>query len=235
MSAQEQSGPGDRIRRLLVTGGSSGLGASVVSLALARGFRVAVLDRRATEATAFFEADLSDTAQTAEATAAALSSLGGLDALVLCAGVNRPGTFEESDAATMEFVMRVNLVGNAQVARIALPELVANRGHLVTIGSTHGRRGFANQSAYCASKFAVAGWMQCLAIELRGRVAVSTVMPGGMRTGFFDDRPQELVPDPAVLLDPGTVARGVLFCLEQPPQAAIRELVMTDVAATDWP
>jgi short-subunit dehydrogenase len=82
----------------------------------------------------------------------------------------------------------------------------------------------------------VVGFTRALAAELAGKVGVTLIIPGGMRTRFFDDRTEQYKPGAdAVLNDPANVAEAVLFALRQPAGCAIRELVVAAETETSYP
>jgi NAD(P)-dependent dehydrogenase (short-subunit alcohol dehydrogenase family) len=193
-----------------------------------------VIDRREVEDESVL-ADLSEVDQTDAAVKEAISRLGGLDNIVLSAGLNSPGLLAETDMHTVAAIVRVNLIGTMIAARAAIPDLLRSAGRLVFIGSTVSRRGNRGHAAYAASKFGVAGLMESLGYELRGRVGLTLVSPGAMDTALFENRSQEWMPDPALMMTPATVAAAVMFALEQPPGVSIRELVITHDNAPDWP
>ena len=70
------------------------------------------------------------------------------------------------------------------VVRAALPSLLEAGGKVVTVASTLGLRALPDASAYCASKFGVVGFTRALALEMAGRVGVTLLIPGGMRTAW---------------------------------------------------
>jgi NADP-dependent 3-hydroxy acid dehydrogenase YdfG len=73
-------------------------------------------------------------------------------------------------------------------------------------------------------------------VELAGQVGVTMLIPGGMRTAFFDGRPDQYKPGPdADLADPASIAAAVLFALGQPVGCEIRELVVTPPTEPSWP
>lgn len=234
----EQSHQGSlRGARILVTGGSSGLGAAVVEAAAAQGAQPIVVDRQ--EAPAGVRgviADLSVREEAEDAVARAVREAGGLDAVVCAAGMDRCGELSEVPAEEWERVLRVNLLGTAAVVRAALPHLLESHGRVVTVASTLGLRGAAGATAYCASKFGVIGFSRALAAELKGRVGVTTLIPGGMDTPFFDDRPEEYKPqDRSTLNRPSDVARSVVFALSQPRGCEVRELLVAGSMEDSWP
>src|SRR4051794_36940671 len=121
---------------VLVTGGSSGLGAAVVEAVQAAGGLPIVLDRRKpSPGTAWEEVDLAD-GRTVERTVARIAARQPLDAVVTAAGIDSCGRLEDVPAEQWELVTRVNLFGIAAVVRAALPALTARRGRIVTVAST---------------------------------------------------------------------------------------------------
>jgi NAD(P)-dependent dehydrogenase (short-subunit alcohol dehydrogenase family) len=219
----------------VVTGGASGLGAAVAAALAKRGRRVVVLDRRPPAAGDHELVDLADSAAAEQAVAAA-SRRGPIDAVVTAAGVDVPGGLGDTPRETWERVVAVNLLGTAAVIRAALPDLERTHGRVVTVASTLGLRALPEATAYCASKFGVVGLSRALAAELAGRVGVTMLIPGGMRTAFFDGREERYRPgEDAQLNDPAHVAEAVCFALEQPPGCELRELVVTPSTEPSWP
>jgi NADP-dependent 3-hydroxy acid dehydrogenase YdfG len=133
-------------------------------------------------------------------------------------------------------VIFVNLLGTVSVVRAALPYLKESRGRVVTVASTLGKRALPEASAYCASKFGVVGFSSALAAETGGEIGVTTLIPGGMKTRFFDDRPEQYKPqDDSKLNDPANVAQAVLFVLSQPAGCEVRELLICPAEEGSWP
>ena len=222
-------------KRLLLTGGATGLGRAIAEQATTAGFDVVVLDRKPSPHSRQIIVDLQDTAAAGAATDAAVAELGGLDALVLCAGINRPERFEHQDFAAWKSVVEVNVLGNAAVTRAALSALKSSHGRIVGIGSTASRRLVQGMSAYGTSKHAFTAFLHAVALEEMGNLGVSIVHPGVMDTGFFEGRPAEYVPPAAQRLNPSHVANAVMFCLSQPANVAVRDMFITDAVSYDWP
>ena len=224
--------------RVLVTGGASGLGAAVVQAVLQAGGTPVVLDRDLREVSAVkaIEVDVADRNAVTAAVQQAAEMMGGLDAVVTAAGIDRCGLLEDVPAEDWEQVIFVNLLGTVSVVRAALPYLKASRGRVVTVASTLGKRALPEASAYCASKFGVVGFSHALAAESGTEIGVTTLIPGGMKTRFFDDRAEQYKPqDDSRLNDPANVARAVLFALSQPPGCEVRELLICHAEEGSWP
>jgi NAD(P)-dependent dehydrogenase (short-subunit alcohol dehydrogenase family) len=225
--------------RVLITGGGSGLGASIAEAIGAAGGVPIVLDRDISavpSSVTCYQADVADGRATEGVVARAAEDAGGLDAVVTAAGSDRPAPFGAVDGDAWEQVVRVNLFGTAAVVRAALPHLEASHGRIVTVASSLALKAVPDATAYCASKFGVLGFSRALAAELRGRVGLTTLIPAGMRTHFFDSRDEQYKPtDDSRLNDPANVAQAVLFALGQPEGCEVRELVICHELEDSWP
>jgi NAD(P)-dependent dehydrogenase (short-subunit alcohol dehydrogenase family) len=222
---------------VLVTGGSGGLGAAVVTAAAKDGWDPYVVDLRPPAAgVPWVACDLADTRAAEAATREVCGRAGRLDAVVTAAGVDVPGRLGDLPGETWERVVAVDLLATAAVVRAALPALERSRGAVVTVASTLGLRAVGDATAYCAAKFGVVGFTRALAAELAGAVGVTLLLPGGMRTGFFDGRQERYRPGPeAALNDPANVAAAAMFALQQPPGCAVRELLVCPDREPSYP
>jgi NAD(P)-dependent dehydrogenase (short-subunit alcohol dehydrogenase family) len=229
--------PDDPLGTVLITGGASGLGAAVAEAVAAEGGTPVVLDLQPPpDGIAFRRVDLARPRDAEAAVRAVIEDFGGLDAVVTAAGTDACGDILDVDPDAWDRVIAVNLLGTAAVVRAALPALQAARGRVVTVASTLGLRALPAATAYCASKFGVVGFTRALASELGDRVGVTLLLPGGMRTRFFDDRPEEFKPAADQLLnDPADVARTVVFALRQPAGCELRELLVAPAGEPSWP
>lgn len=196
-------------KRVLVTGGSRGIGWSAVRAFLDAGAHVA-LNGRTSESTAAGIAALGDpqgivpapgdvgTASGCEAiVGTALQGLGGLDVLVNNAGIAREARIEDSDEALWDDTLDVNLKGTFFCSRAALQALRATRGNIVNLASDAGLMGNPNLSVYCASKGGVVNMTRAMALELAPAVRVNCVCPGYVDTDMVRRDGIELADDPA--------------------------------------
>jgi len=222
---------------VLVTGGAGGLGAAVVGAVISAGGKPYVLDiRPPADGITSVTVDLADTAAAEQAARELVDHAGGVDAVVTAAGIDIPGRLEDVTTADWERVVKVDLLAPAAVVRACLPSLVERRGHVVTVASTLGLRALSDATAYCAAKFGMVGFTRALAAELAGQVGVTLLVPGGMRTNFFDGRTEQYKPGPdANLNDPANVAASVVFALSQPPGCTIREMIVTPDVEPSYP
>jgi NAD(P)-dependent dehydrogenase (short-subunit alcohol dehydrogenase family) len=222
---------------VFVTGGASGLGAAVAAAVARGGGTPAVIDLvRPPADVAHAVADLADSAAAVGAVDYLVSRVGPPSAVVTAAGIDACGPLDAVDVDAWERVVRVNLFGTAAVVRACLPHLMERRGTVVTVASTLGLKAVGDATAYCASKFGVVGFTRALATELAGRVGVTLLIPGGMRTAFFDGRAEQYRPGPdADLTDPRQVADVVVHALRQPVGCEVREIVVASSTEPSWP
>jgi 2-dehydro-3-deoxy-L-rhamnonate dehydrogenase (NAD+) len=222
---------------VVVTGGASGLGAAVAQAVAGAGGTPVVLDLDAPAGGLEHGiVDLSDPRAAEAAVREVAERHGGLGAVVTAAGTDACGDLADVDPAAWDRVVLVNLLGTVAVVRAALPYLEAVHGRVVTVASTLGLRALPAATAYCASKFGVVGFTRALATEVGERVGVTLLLPGGMRTRFFDGRDEQFQPGAdAVLQDPADVADTVLFALTRPPGSEVRELIALPPGEPSWP
>jgi NAD(P)-dependent dehydrogenase (short-subunit alcohol dehydrogenase family) len=222
---------------VIVTGGASGLGAAVTHAVHEAGGTPVVLDlQRPANGFAAHMVDLADTRAAEAAVDAVAQEHGDLRGVVTAAGIDACGQLGDVAGAAWERVVAVNLLGTAAVVRAALPHLERSGGRVVTVASTLGLKAVSDATAYCASKFGVVGFTRALAAETAGRVGVTLLIPGGMRTHFFDGRPQQYKPGPdANLAEPWEIAQAVVFALGRPAGVELREIVMAADTEPSWP
>jgi 3-oxoacyl-[acyl-carrier protein] reductase len=245
MSDLAESGPRDLSGQVaVVTGAGSGVGrATAIALAKA-GLVPALLSRThadlAQTAAAIADAggrsllvptDVTDELAVDAAFARAASELGGIDVVVLAAGIGRFGPIDSYALDDWKATLATNLTGPFLCARAAIPYLRERRGGaLIAISSGAGKQGYANLGAYSASKFGLMGLMQSLAQEVGDDgIKVSTVVPGSILTPFagrsIEEKRMASESDPGKkYLEPEDVAGAVLYLLRQPRRTWTQEL-----------
>jgi len=190
-------------RRILVTGGASGIGAAAAKLLSTQGARVAVLDRETTAGPASFVADVTDETAVAAAVDAAAGVLGGLDGLVNCAGISVTAPVETMALDQWRRVIDINLTGTFLVTRAVIPHIrLAGGGTIVTIASASGLLpSSVGSAAYGASKAGVDMFMKYLAKEVAPSIRVNSVCPGMVETPMLAEAMRGI--------DPAAVQAGV--------------------------
>jgi meso-butanediol dehydrogenase / (S,S)-butanediol dehydrogenase / diacetyl reductase len=185
-----------RPRAVLVTGGGSGIGAAVARMLTAAGSRVAVCGRRADALRAVaaetgalgLVCDVADAGQVARVVETVAGELGGLDGLVLNAGVIAPGGVADLSPADWSAMVSVNLTGAFLVARAALPHLRAGRGAVVSVASVAALRAAGGMGGYAATKAGLAMLTQSLAVDhAHEGLRANVVCPGWTITEMADE------------------------------------------------
>ncbi|MBK5227800.1 MAG: SDR family oxidoreductase [Actinobacteria bacterium] len=162
---------------------------------------------------------------------------GGIDILVVNAGVGASGPFLDLPSEDMEEMIDVNVKGTLYSIRAALPHLLRSESaDIVTVASEAGRRGLPLEAVYCSSKFAQVGLMRSLDHELREQgVRCTSVCPGGVATDFAmgHGRTPDM-PELAGMMSPEDVAEAVLFTLTRPRNHRILEMAFRPVSEPAW-
>lgn len=176
-------------RRIWIIGASAGIGEALALALAAEGARLilsardaAALDRLARDigGAEVLPLDLSVPGAMAQA-AASLGPTAPLDAVIATAALYEPGCVADMDPASAEHMVRVNLLGMFEIARLA-PPLLRTGGQLVLFGSVAGYIGLPGGQPYSATKAAVNNIAETLAVELAPRVDVRLVCPGFVET-----------------------------------------------------
>ena len=166
--------------RIVLTGAAGGIGTAAVEGLRAHGAQVAGIDARPADGVLL--ADLTDAGQAREAMAEAARQLGGIDTLVNGAGIGVPqdaGDFPDAEARR---VVEVNFFGAWNATAAAMPELLAAGGHVVNVLSGMAVVSLPFGAAYAASKRALEAYSSALRMEYAGRLRVTALYPGYVRT-----------------------------------------------------
>ncbi|MFC4821380.1 SDR family NAD(P)-dependent oxidoreductase [Dokdonella ginsengisoli] len=229
--------------KAVITGGASGLGFAVAKHLVARGGAVALLDvndekgqaaaRELGSAAKYFRADVTSEEGVAATLAQAQDALGGLNAVISCAGVLGAGRVLGKEGpmplSTFATTVTINLIGSFNVAKAAANLMQHNaagedgeRGVIVNTASIAAYEGQIGQAAYSASKGGVVGLTLPMAREFaRIGVRVMTIAPGVFHTPMVDGMPEQVyqslcaqVPYPSRLGKPEEYADTVAFILQ---------------------
>jgi short-subunit dehydrogenase len=216
--------------RILVTGASSGIGAALGPMLAERGAIVGLVARRADRLDAVLAeceaagpgrghrrwvVDLSDTAAAAQVGRDAWDAFGGLDAIVNNAARPMRRSVTRLDLDTIDAVMRTNFYGPVASTLAVLPRMLErDHGVIVNVSSTGGRMGIPNEAAYAASKFALSGWTESMAMDLWSTgVEVRLITPGAIATEIWDQPDNDPAPYDGPMEPPATVAAAICDAL----------------------
>jgi NADP-dependent 3-hydroxy acid dehydrogenase YdfG len=219
----------------IVTGASSGIGASTVRKLRAEGVRVAGGARRVEriDADVALPLDVTDEESARAFVEAAVDELGGVDILFNNAGLALGRyPFWESTPEDEATVLHTNVDGVLRITRLCLPH-VRDGGHIVFMGSVAGRQAYQNAASYVSAKFGLRGFVYALREDLLGRpIRITTVDAGLVETEFSVVRFRGDVEAAAKVYEgvdpvtPDEVADCVLFALTRPLHMNLDEIVI---------
>ncbi|HEX5436544.1 MAG TPA: SDR family oxidoreductase [Gemmatimonadaceae bacterium] len=222
--------------RVLVTGGSSGIGRATAKRLIDAGARVAICGRnaealdRAAQATGAvpIRADVSQESEVTSLVARVVSELGGYDTLINNAGFGRYAPLVDTTVEDFRGVWETNVLGAMLVARESARHFISERrGNIVNIGSTSGQRAGANGSSYSASKFALAGLSQVWRAELRQYgIRVMHVNPSEVLTEFRKHSGRPSQPENPTKLHGEDIADVIVDLLALPDRGFVPEVTV---------
>jgi NAD(P)-dependent dehydrogenase (short-subunit alcohol dehydrogenase family) len=234
----------------VITGATSGIGRETALEFVKAGARVVVAGRREErlrELAAEIEArggdvlavrtDVSAQAQVESLIEQTIARFGRIDTLVNNAGVGLAAKFADQSLEDFRRVMEVNFWGAVYACKAAVPRMKTQPagGVIINVSSILGRRGMPYETAYCASKFALAGFSESLRVELMSeKIDVSTIFPGAVETEIFETAENQTgVAFPNVL--PKFPARQMARIIVQDARTPQPEIVMAlDALAIDF-
>lgn len=224
-------------RTAIVTGASRGIGAAVAHALGAEGVNLGLASRSGDNlgigGAVAVAADVRDPAALEALATQTAERFGGIDILVVNAGVGSYGPFLELPAEELEDMIDTNVKGALYAVRAVLPHLLrSDAADLVTLASVAGLRGLPLEAVYCASKFAQVGLTRALDHELREQgVRCTNVAPGGVATDFAMGRGRTPdMPELEGMMSPEDVAEAVLFVLTRPRSHRVLDLSFRPVS-----
>ena len=214
--------------RVLLTGASAGIGASLAPMLAERGATLALCGRdphkldtvaaRCTDLGATvrtYRVDLADPGVAEALVGTVVGDLGGIDVLVNNAGSPMRRRVQSLTVEELQRTMATNFESPARMAMAALPGMIErDRGVIVNVSSFGGRAGIPAEAAYCASKFALCGWSESLAMDLwHTGVSVRLIVPGAIDTDIWDRPGNDAAHFSGDLEPPETVAAGIVAAI----------------------
>src|SRR5436305_6190229 len=220
----------------VVSGGGSGLGREIALELARRGYDLALLGRRQEpleetlklsrqrDRCLILPCDVRDAVALERCAEEIRARWGAADLLVPAAGVTSIAPVEETSPDDFAAIVDTNLTGVFLLIRALLPAMKKRgRGWIIPLLSVAAKRGFAGWSAYCASKWGLAGLVAALREELQGSgVRISALYPGATDTPIWEGMPGAW--DRGAMVRPGEVARAVAWALAADPGTLVEEI-----------
>jgi 3-oxoacyl-[acyl-carrier protein] reductase len=239
-------------RTALVTGASRGIGFGIALRLAEEGFRTAIIgrNRRRIEEAAKEITEISGTQSLAvvgdvsvwsdcvAAVEKVVKEFGAIDVLVPNAGMGIIGSVAESEPSDWAMMMQTNYLGTAHIVKAALPTMQKQgSGDVIAIVSAGGTKGYPEWSGYCATKWAVMGFMESFAQEVITQgIRVSTLCPGGVDTAFWDDLNKDInragSTGRSKLMSPADVAEMVMLQINLPRNVMLKNALF--FPTTEW-
>ncbi|MEW5764576.1 MAG: SDR family oxidoreductase [Acidobacteriota bacterium] len=225
---------------VLVTGATSGIGEAAARELAGRRHTVVLSGRDRARIVALerelsakglrvvaIPGDLALETDAREVVAESLKTFGEVHALVHAAGVFQVSRLEDTSSDVFRAVLDANLTALHHLLRHLLPHFYARgRGHVVAIGSVASRRAFPLETAYCAAKWGLSGFLEALRLEGRERgLKVTLVNPGPTATPIWSAYPGKAPLDR--MLRPEDVAQVAAFALDLPENVLLEEVTVT--------
>lgn len=175
---------------VVITGGSDGIGRSLVDLLMGMGAKVATCGRNQDKLYDLqvkysgmplhtLVADVSNLNDCKNFITSTLNTFGGIDILINNAGISMRALIKDAEIDVLIKVMEINFYGTVYCTKLALNSIIERKGTIVGVSSIAGFRGLPGRSGYSASKFAVNGWLESIRTELMDDgVNVMWVSPG---------------------------------------------------------
>lgn len=229
------------MKRILITGASSGIGAAAARLLHAQGHTLTLTARNETKLATLaqelgdrvhtYTCDVRDYDRVRHVVTQARLAMGGLDVLVNNAGLGYFDPLAEGKIEQWHDTIDTNVKGVLNVLHAALPYLIDHKGHVVNLGSVASHQVFPNSGVYCASKWAVLAISESLRTELADKVKVTTISPGAVNTPFIDTTTNtDLLKDYKSYFAKGLpverIAEAIRTAIETPDDSVISEIIV---------
>jgi short-subunit dehydrogenase len=220
------------LNKILVTGVSSGIGYALSERVLNKNNHAVIgLARRADQVFQHYENYTGVTADFAKP--AILESLfkilaknnPDIKTIILSAGAGKFGEIEQLSFDDFQKLININFLSQALLVKHLMPVIKKNSGKILVIGSESALSGARKGSAYCASKFAMRGFVQCIRQELRqSGASVSLINPGLVNTDFFNDLDFSPHPDLGSSININEITHILNHLIEVPNTCVVEEL-----------
>ena len=229
---------------VLITGASSGIGASAVKTICGAGHNIVGFARREDKLEGLkadcdglsgtflpFNGDVKIDEDLDRVVDFMIENLGSVDVVIPNAGLGHFNPLEEGTMDEWRSMVDVNVTGVLKTINATLPHLLSSKGHLVNIGSLASRQVFANSGVYCATKHFVLAMSESIRIEFSDKIAVTTINPGAVNTEFIGHTTNEALkseykPRFDSGMSPDFIAAAILEAIEAGGRGVYSEITL---------
>jgi NADP-dependent 3-hydroxy acid dehydrogenase YdfG len=229
------------MKNILITGASSGIGASTARLLHAKGFRLGLMARSTDKLNALaselgdrclvLTCDVTRYEEVQNAIHKFMDAFGVIDVLINNAGLGYFDTLVGGKIEEWHTMVDVNVKGVLNCIHVALPSLIEARGLVINLGSLASHQVFPNSGVYCATKHALIAISDSLRLELPDKLRVTTISPGSVDTPFINSTSNEQMLEQykdyfAAGLRPEMIAKQILHAIESSEGGVISEIII---------
>jgi short-subunit dehydrogenase len=225
-------------KRILITGANRGIGREISNSLAALGHEIVAVARDEQllrtladeNGCTFISADLMRSDEIERIATWFEKNNKTIDTLIHCAGIARVGKISEMSWNAWQEVMAINLTAPFYLSRVMMP-YITQPGHIIFINSTAGLQTFPEWGAYCASKSGLKALADTLRQEVKeNKIRVTSLYPASTDTALHDDLPYNWNRKKMLKVD--TIARAVVYCLEQPENVTINSIELENFKGT---
>lgn len=228
------------MKKILITGASSGIGLATAKLLHASGHEVFLI-ARSSEKLADIKSQLGERAHVATVdvvnyesvkslAAEVLTKMGSVDVLINNAGLGYFDPLVDGKIEEWHEMFDINVKGLLNCIHVFLPHLIESKGHIINLGSVASHFVFPNSGVYSATKHAVFAISESIRTELPDKVRVTTISPGSVNTPFIDSTTNEKLLAEyknyfAAGMSADWIAETIRFAVEAPASAVVSEII----------
>jgi NADP-dependent 3-hydroxy acid dehydrogenase YdfG len=229
------------MKNVIITGGSSGIGAATATMLIEKGHRVHLMGRNQNNLSAlqkelgdlctYTVGDVRNIEDCQTTFDDAKKNMGHVDVLINNAGLGIFDPLKEAKLHDWHEMVDTNIKGVLNMIHLSLGELIERKGHVINLGSVASHNVFANSGIYCATKHAVLAISESLKVEHGKHIRITTLCPGAVNTPFIhvtknEELLKEYVPNFEKGLDPKDIAAQMVYAIEAPAGVNISEIII---------
>lgn len=217
------------MKKVIITGGSDGLGLETAKLIADKGIPVISISRSQPKDTRILHlpTDLTKEQEIENATKEIIKHHNDFDVLINCAGMINLKPLDKLSYTETENLFKLNVIAPVMLVSQLLEMIKGNNADIVNVGSTVGFKAYKDQAAYGASKWGLRGFNENLRLELKNTgVRVIGFMPGGFKSSFVQKYTGDENVDLSAYMEPEHLAKLLMQVIETPKGLEVSEIII---------